>query len=791
MKKLSLILITVLVMLTVSLVACNDATATVTGIEIVTQPAKTAYTAGESFDPAGMEVVAVMNDGTSTPISDYIYAPKGALTSDDKQITVIYTANGKNLYATVGISVSGGAAGILSAPQVVAEGNVIRWTAVEGASYYEIYVNDVKVNAVTETSYTVELATGAYKINVVAVKGGGSQAVRSEKSVTVTCIVGENALSSPFATLDYNVVSWNSVEGAERYEVCVNGVTEAEVTETFYKLNYTQTGVYDVKIKAKTSVSGINESKYSNVVQYIVRVDLTRPVVLVSANGKVVTCGADGYLVEGDEYSEDIVYGDEALLIETVDDCVYLRKADGTYLVYADGAGVLENRTYVFSDKLNRSEDDFAWSLIEVNGTADKFRIANRALSAECYLSAVDGEIRVDRVSSAVAPLSEYVFTIAYANVATSDFAAAQETVQTDFDFTKPFVMQFSSLEADNYYLGIQPLAEGVLSDVVDFLSEKTGYMKYAPLSLTGKNIFAFEPVTGYSAAAAYNPEGAELYRIRTYDGRYLGIAKGNYFFGPGINDYVAAVEFNEQDFSQVWSVIYKSDGVVRIQNMSYNYDWNILGSQGQLNAYLTNLNADNGQTGMAIYQASYDTYYDIILTNVDVAMQPVYHSDLDGVNATVSYLGYGDRGLTLGENNVLQVALNDGSSAFEFTFEAAAVADENRAYRIKTSDGKYLTFDAWYQISAQDKNENSDAQLFVLLPVCGMENAYLICPYVTGKTIDSVDGQGKYNCLFVNDENINHAQLAADDFMRVYNEYGIFEYRNYLQRIWVINTVA
>ena len=791
MKKTSLILIVIMVVLALSLVACNDATATISRIEIAAQPVRTSYAAGESFDPAGMEVAVRMSDGTSELTDDYVYAPSGTLTANDKIITVIYSINGKNFYATLNIDVTDGSAGTLSAPDVSADGNIVSWKDVTGAAYYEVFINDAKVSSTTETHYSVDLAAGAYKVNVVAVKGGGDQAVRSEKSVTVTCIVSENRLASPFATLDANRVSWNPIEGAQSYEVYVNDVCEAEIAETSYTLDSAQIGVYDVKIKAKTADPDISASHFSNVVQYIVRVDISRPVVLISADERVVTFGPDGYLVEGEVYSADAVYIDEALLVETADDGVYLRRTDGTYLVYADGAGVLEERTYVFSDKLNKSEDVFGWSLVSLPGTADKFRIANDATLSECYMSAVDGEIRIDRLSSAAAPLSDYVFTIAYANADASDFADAQEVEPTDFDFTKPFVMQFSSLASENYYLGIQRLAEGIQADVTDYLSEKTGYMKYAPLSLIGKNIFAFEPVTGYSAAAAYNPEGAELYRIRTYDGRYLGIAKGNYFFSAGVNDYVAAVEFNEQDFSQVWSVIDKGDGVVRIQNMSYNYDWNILGSQGQLNAYLTNLNADNGQTGMAIYQSSYDTYYDILLKNVDVDMMPVYHTDLDGVSATVSYLGHGERGLTQGENNVLQVALNDGSDDFVFTFEKASVGDENRAYRIRTADGKYLTFDAWYQISTQDKNEGSDAQLFVLLPVCGMKDAYMICPYATGKSVDPVDGQEKYNCLFVNDENINHAQLADDDFMRVYNEYGRYEHRNYFQRIWLIDKVA
>jgi len=41
-------------------------------IEITTPPAKTEYNAGDKFDPTGMEVTAVYEDGTSEPITNYI-----------------------------------------------------------------------------------------------------------------------------------------------------------------------------------------------------------------------------------------------------------------------------------------------------------------------------------------------------------------------------------------------------------------------------------------------------------------------------------------------------------------------------------------------------------------------------------------------------------------------------------------------------------------------------------------------------------------------------------------------
>lgn len=41
-------------------------------IEITTPPAKTVYNAGDKFDPKGMVVTAVYEDGTSEPITNYI-----------------------------------------------------------------------------------------------------------------------------------------------------------------------------------------------------------------------------------------------------------------------------------------------------------------------------------------------------------------------------------------------------------------------------------------------------------------------------------------------------------------------------------------------------------------------------------------------------------------------------------------------------------------------------------------------------------------------------------------------
>ncbi len=93
---------------TVSYAGC-DAEVTVnviarvqTGIEVTKMPNKTVYLAGESFDPTGMEVSAVFNDGSkellvNTPEEEplWTYSPQTALVSGSNEITVTsgdYTA---------------------------------------------------------------------------------------------------------------------------------------------------------------------------------------------------------------------------------------------------------------------------------------------------------------------------------------------------------------------------------------------------------------------------------------------------------------------------------------------------------------------------------------------------------------------------------------------------------------------------------------------------------------------------------------------------------------------------
>lgn len=72
-----------------------------TGIEITTNPTKTAYHVGDTFDPTGMVVSAVYGEDTKVVISDYTCSPDRALMLDDTKVTIAYEGQTAEVAITV------------------------------------------------------------------------------------------------------------------------------------------------------------------------------------------------------------------------------------------------------------------------------------------------------------------------------------------------------------------------------------------------------------------------------------------------------------------------------------------------------------------------------------------------------------------------------------------------------------------------------------------------------------------------------------------------------------------
>ena len=76
-----------------------------TGIAITTPPSKTTYTAGETFDPAGMVVQATYSNGATLQATGYTYSPSTALTDGTTEVTIVYTEGGVSASATQAVTV--------------------------------------------------------------------------------------------------------------------------------------------------------------------------------------------------------------------------------------------------------------------------------------------------------------------------------------------------------------------------------------------------------------------------------------------------------------------------------------------------------------------------------------------------------------------------------------------------------------------------------------------------------------------------------------------------------------
>jgi hypothetical protein len=63
---------------------------TLQNIKISRPPTKTAYYEGTAFDPAGMEITAMYDDGSEAVVTGFRYAPDGALTAGTTSIVVTY-----------------------------------------------------------------------------------------------------------------------------------------------------------------------------------------------------------------------------------------------------------------------------------------------------------------------------------------------------------------------------------------------------------------------------------------------------------------------------------------------------------------------------------------------------------------------------------------------------------------------------------------------------------------------------------------------------------------------------
>jgi len=152
-------------------------------IEITTPPTKTAYTALDAFDPAGMVVTAYYADNTTAVVTQYTVAPEELITTTT-EVTVTY--NGKT--ATVPVTVTGRVLSKIAVTKEPAKtqytvGETFDPTGIEVTATYNDGTTQVVTDQVTYRNTSFESPSNNRYVEVNYTEGGETQRVLQKVKV--------------------------------------------------------------------------------------------------------------------------------------------------------------------------------------------------------------------------------------------------------------------------------------------------------------------------------------------------------------------------------------------------------------------------------------------------------------------------------------------------------------------------------------------------------------------------------------------------------------------------------
>lgn len=182
----------------------------------------------------------------------------------------------------------------LTAPAITLTENVISWNAVTNADGYEVYLGSNKVATQTQTSYTIMQTTvGSYVYTVYATSTDTEKFTKSSASNAVTYTVEKTVtqLAAPVIALTENKISWSAVDGADGYDVYLNGNLVISTAGTLYTIpDGLEVGKYEYTVYAtSTDTDNYTKSNVSNKVTYTVRGEDTS--VTLEASKKIYVVG--------------------------------------------------------------------------------------------------------------------------------------------------------------------------------------------------------------------------------------------------------------------------------------------------------------------------------------------------------------------------------------------------------------------------------------------------------------------------------------------------------------------
>lgn len=149
-------------------------------------------------------------------------------------------------------------------------GTQLSWNGVEGATGYTVRINGREYDESTTTFDFAQISLTGGEECSVSVRANAAQAANNS--------VWSDELDARYlqlaSSLKYgeNKLSWNSVIGAQTYEVRVNGETQARVTDSYIKLVLNKSGINTVSVRYFDN-RGWSEFVSMDVTAYMVMLD--------------------------------------------------------------------------------------------------------------------------------------------------------------------------------------------------------------------------------------------------------------------------------------------------------------------------------------------------------------------------------------------------------------------------------------------------------------------------------------------------------------------------------------
>lgn len=222
--------------------------ATLSKIEVTTQPTKTEYKVGDSFDPEGMEITATYSNGASAKVTGYTVDTE-TVSAVQTKVTVTYTQAGVTKTADVTITVRERALSSIAITTVPTK------TTYTQGEYFD--PTGMKVTAAYDDSTTADITNAVTYTNNNFTEAGSKTVTISytEKGVTktVTQAVTVNAASAPSVPESSITVKFTLLGDSRHGDGEVHTLKDGNLTTWLDETNITVPAgskVIDVIIKA-------------------------------------------------------------------------------------------------------------------------------------------------------------------------------------------------------------------------------------------------------------------------------------------------------------------------------------------------------------------------------------------------------------------------------------------------------------------------------------------------------------------------------------------------------------